>query len=176
MTLPLQVLAGLSIVGGWIGIPIISGANMIGDFLAPSLGGHGEAHHQVLLELAMMFVSLAIAFFGIYIAYKVFLRAMDGGAAYAERWPGLYRLVLNKYYVDEIYDFLFVQPIRRFSVLLWKNFDDGFVDSSVNGAGSFVRFIGAAARQLQTGYVKSYAITMLVGALAIILYMTSGVK
>ncbi len=176
MTLPLQVLAGLTIVGGWVGVSIIPGADIFGGFLAPSLGGLGEGHHEVIFELIMMVVSLAIAFLGFYIAYILFVRNQDGGAAYAERWPGLYRLVLNKYYVDEVYDYLIVQPIKRFSMRLWKDFDDGFIDSSVNGAGGLVRMIGAAARQLQTGYVKSYAITMLVGALAIILYLTTGVK
>ncbi len=176
MILPLQVLAGLSIAGGWVGFTLIPSANVFGNFLAPSVGGLAEGHHEVIFELIMMVVSLAIALLGIYIAYNLFALNIDGGAAYAERWPRLYRLVLNKYYVDELYDYLIVQPIKRLSVRLWKDFDDGFVDSSVIGVGGFVRLIGSVARQLQTGYVKSYAITMLAGALAIILYLTSSVK
>ncbi len=176
MTLPLQALAGLSIAGGWVGIPLIPGADIFGGFLAPSLGGLAEGHHEALFEVIMMAISLAIALLGIYIAYKLFVRNVGGGAAYAERWPRLYRLVLNKYYVDEAYDYMIIQPVKRISTRLWKDFDDGFVDSSVGGVGGFVRLIGAAARQLQTGYVKSYAITMLVGALAVILYLTSGMK
>ena len=52
MTLPLQALAALSIVGGWVGIPIFAGANVFGDFLAPVFGGHAEAHHEVVFEVA----------------------------------------------------------------------------------------------------------------------------
>jgi NADH-quinone oxidoreductase subunit L len=173
MTLPLQILAFLSVVGGWIGIPIIAGANVFGDFLAPVFGGGVEAHHEVLLELAMMIVSLAIAFLGVYLAYRLYILDPRGAGVYAERFLGLYRLVANKYFIDEIYDAFIVQPIKRLSVRLWKDFDDGFVDASVNGVGGLVRLVGAAARRLQTGYVKSYATAMLVGAVAIILYLTA---
>ncbi|MEE9257797.1 MAG: NADH-quinone oxidoreductase subunit L, partial [bacterium] len=75
-----------------------------------------------------------------------------------------------------IYDALIVQPIKRLSVRLWKDFDDGFVDASVNGVGGFVRLAGAAARRFQTGFVKSYATAMLVGAVVIILYLTATPK
>ena len=84
--------------------------------------------------------------------------------------------MFNKYYIDEIYDARIVQPIRRLSVRLWRNFDDGLLDASVNGAGGFVGMAGSAVRRLQTGYVKSYAAVMLAGALAIILYLTAGAK
>ena len=93
-----------------------------------------------------------------------------------ERFPGLYRLLFNKYYIDEIYDSLVVQPIRRVSVRLWRDFDDGILDASVNGAGGFVTLAGDVVRKLQTGYVKSYAVMMLVGVFAILLYLTTGVK
>ncbi len=176
MTRPLKALAVLSFAGGWVGIPIIAGANVFDGFLSPVFGGGGEAHHEIIFELAMMAVSLAIAVLGIYMAYNFFVLSSRGAYAYAERWPGLYRLVLNKYYIDELYDFLIVQPIRRLSVRLWKDFDDGLVDASVNGAGGFVRLIGSAARQLQTGYVKSYAVMMLAGALVLALYLTAGAK
>tara|TARA_Y100000031_G_scaffold137273_1_gene162086 strand:- start:60 stop:836 length:777 start_codon:yes stop_codon:yes gene_type:complete len=176
MTRPLKALAVLSFAGGWVGIPIIAGANVFDGFLSPVFGGGGEAHHEIIFELAMMAVSLAIAVLGIYMAYNLFVLSSRGAYAYAERWPGLYRLVLNKYYIDDLYDFLIVQPIRRLSVRLWKDFDDGLVDASVNGAGGFVRLIGSAARQLQTGYVKSYAVMMLAGALVLALYLTAGAK
>ncbi len=176
MTRPLKVLAVLSFAGGWVGIPIFAGANLLDGFLAPVFGGGGEAHHEVIFELMMMAVSFAIAVLGIYMAYNVFVLSSRGASAYAERWPGFYRLVFNKYYIDEAYDFLIIQPIRRLSVRLWKDFDDGLVDATVNGAGGFVRLIGSAARQLQTGYVKSYAVMMLAGALVVAFYLTAGAK
>ena len=173
MTLPLQALAALSIVGGWVGIPLIAGANVFGDFLAPVFGGHVEAHHEVVFEILMMVFSLAIAFIGIYAAYNLYVLKNDGGSAYAELWPGIHRLLVNKYYVDEIYDALIVQPIKRASIWCWRVFEDGLVDAAVNGAGFFVRSLGGVLRHLQTGYVKSYAVSMLVGALVILLYLTA---
>ncbi len=173
MTLPLQALAALSIVGGWVGIPIITGANVFGDFLAPVFGGHGEAHHEVVFEILMMVFSLAVAFIGIYAAYNLYVLKNDGGSAYAELWPRIHRLLVNKYYVDEIYDALIIQPVKRASIWCWRAFEDGLVDAAVNGAGFFVQSLGGVLRRLQTGYVKSYAVSMLVGALVILLYLTA---
>ncbi|MCE2452241.1 MAG: NADH-quinone oxidoreductase subunit L [Nitrospinae bacterium] len=173
MTLPLQALAALSIVGGWVGIPIITGANVFGDFLAPVFGGHAEAHHEVVFEILMMVFSLAVAFIGIYAAYNLYVLNNDGGSAYAELWPRIHRLLVNKYYVDEIYDALIIQPVKRASIWCWRAFEDGLVDAAVNGAGFFVQSLGGVLRRLQTGYVKSYAVSMLVGALVILLYLTA---
>jgi len=172
MTLPLQVLAVLAIVGGWVGLPLVPGADALGGFLAPAFGGPAEGHHEVVFEIVMMLISLAIAFLGISMAYSLYVLRPGGGAAYARRWPGLYRLLVNKYYVDEAYDALIVQPVKRASIWAWRAFDDGFVDAAVNGTGGFVQAAGGALRRLQTGYVKSYALTMLAGALAILLYLS----
>ncbi len=173
MTLPLQALAALSIVGGWVGIPVITGANVFGDFLAPAFGGPVEAHHEVVFEILMMVFSLAVAFIGIYAAYNLYVLKSGGGSAYAELWPGVHRLLVNKYYVDEIYDACIIQPVKRASIWCWRAFEDGLVDAAVNGAGFFVRSLGGVLRRLQTGYVKSYAVSMLVGALVILLYLTA---
>ena len=173
MTLPLQALAALSIVGGWVGIPVITGANVFGDFLAPAFGGPVEAHHEVVFEILMMVFSLAVAFIGIYAAYNLYVLKSGGGSAYAELWPGVHRLLVNKYYVDEIYDACIIQPVKRASIWCWRAFEDGLVDATVNGAGFFVRSLGGVLRRLQTGYVKSYAVSMLVGALVILLYLTA---
>ncbi|MEE9276140.1 MAG: NADH-quinone oxidoreductase subunit L, partial [bacterium] len=176
MTGPLRVLALLSLIGGWVGIPLIEGLNVFGDFLAPSFGGHHEAYDEKLLEFAMMAVSLVIAILGVYLAYVFYIRHRGAAAEQAQHWPGLYRLVLNKYYVDEIYDFLIVQPVKRVSIMLWRAFDDGVIDAAVNGAAGLIGSAGGALRRLQTGYVKSYAVSMLVGALAILLYLSSRVR
>ncbi len=173
MILPLQVLAALSLIGGWVGIPLIPGANVLGDFLAPSIGGPVEAHHEVMLEILMMLFSLAIALLGIYMAYNFYVARDDGGSAYVALWPGLFRLLENKYYVDEAYDACIVQPVKRASIWCWRVFEDGLVDAAVNGAGFFARALGGALRCLQTGYVKSYAVSMLIGALVILLYLTA---
>ncbi|MBI2131240.1 MAG: NADH-quinone oxidoreductase subunit L [Candidatus Tectomicrobia bacterium] len=172
MLLPLQALAALSIAGGWMGLPLIRGADFFGDFLGPVFGKGAGAHHEVVLEVAMMAVSLAVALLGIFMAYNFYIRGQGAGAAYGRRWPRLYRLLLNKYYVDELYDGLFVQPIKRASIWTWRAFEDGLVDAAVNGAGAAVEAAGGAVRRLQTGYVKSYAVAMLAGAFAILVYLS----
>jgi NADH-quinone oxidoreductase subunit L len=172
MRVPLQALALLSIVGGWVGIPLIQGADVFGDFLAPVFPHAADGHHEALLEVAMMLVSLAIAFLGIFLAYSFYVRGQGVGASYAQRWPGLYQLLANKYYVDEIYDAFIVQPIKRASQWMWRSFEDGVIDAAVNGAGAAVQAAGGAVRRLQTGYVKSYAVAMLAGAFAILVYLT----
>jgi NADH-quinone oxidoreductase subunit L len=90
----------------------------------------------------------------------------------AARYPTAYRVLLRKYYVDELYDALFVEPIRRLAVWLWRRFDEPVVDGSVNGVGALVRAGSAALRRLQTGYVMSYVLSFVVGVVAILGYLT----
>ncbi len=173
MIFPLQALAALSLVGGWVGIPLVAGANVLGGFLAPSLGGGGEAHHAMAFEILMMLFSLALAFIGVCAAYRLYFSGGGAAGAYARLWPGLFRLLEGKYFVDEAYDACLVQPVKRASRWCWRAFEDGLVDAAVNGAGFFAQSAGGVLRRLQTGYVKSYAVSMLVGALAILLYLSA---
>nr|MDA8122094.1 NADH-quinone oxidoreductase subunit L [Deltaproteobacteria bacterium] len=89
----------------------------------------------------------------------------------AEAMPGLYDAVLNKYYVDEIYDFLFVRRIVNGSVWLWEAFDAMFIDGAVNGVAALVRGTGDAVRRVQTGVVGNYAFSFLLGAIFIVGYI-----
>ena len=74
--------------------------------------------------------------------------------------------------MDEAYDRFIVQPVKRASIWAWHAFEDGLIDAAVNGAGAAVEAAGGAVRRLQTGYVKSYAVAMLAGAFAILVYLT----
>ena len=88
-----------------------------------------------------------------------------------ERFGGLHTLVYNKYWIDELYDFLFVNSIVNFSRLLWKRFDEAVIDGIVNGVARVVRGWGSVLREIETGLVKDYALSILVGALAVIGYL-----
>ncbi len=122
-------------------------------------------------ELGLMAFSSGIALAGIGIAAYFFLRRRDAAAALAARFAGLHRLLLNKYYVDEIYDAAIVQPITRGSERgLWKVVDAGVIDGAVNGAGSFVNGAGAVLRRLQTGSMRAYALSIFVGVVVILGY------
>jgi NADH-quinone oxidoreductase subunit L len=89
----------------------------------------------------------------------------------AASFAGLHRLLLNKYYVDEIYDAAIVQPITRTSDrALWRVVDAGLIDGAVNGAGSFVNGASAILRRLQTGSMRAYALSVFVGVVLILGY------
>ena len=86
-----------------------------------------------------------------------------------QSFAGVHRVLLNKYYVDELYDRIFVQPIKRTSEgLLWKVVDAGVIDGAVNGTGFIVRTGGAILRLVQTGSVRVYAALLFVGVLVVI--------
>ncbi|MFQ5892748.1 MAG: NADH-quinone oxidoreductase subunit L, partial [Nitrospinota bacterium] len=82
----------------------------------------------------------------------------------------LYRMLLNKYFVDEVYDDLVVRPTRVGSEVVYRRFDLKVIDGAVNGAGAMVRSIAATIRVYQTGYVRNYALTILVGVILVMAY------
>jgi NADH-quinone oxidoreductase subunit L len=194
MTIPLTILAVLSVIGGLVGIPIIKGWNRIHDFLAPVLGGH-EAHlaeksmtgvayaaqvvshaeatveHSVGLELVMMGISVAIGLAGIITAYYFYLRRPELPEKVAERFKGAYNLLVNKYFVDELYHAYVVTPINMISTFLWRGLDEQVLDGAmVNGAAWLVKRVSGGLKRLQTGSVQHYALSILIG-LVLVLYL-----
>jgi len=187
MTVPLTVLAVLSVIGGYVGIPhVLGGANHIHEFLAPVLGGGGgtepaKAHAGIslisqawgssgetggpsaTLEMVMMGVSVIIALIGIGIAYLFYVKNPALPRLLAEKQKGLYTLVLNKYYVDELYEILFINSLKRFGTALWRGFDDFVIDGTVNGIAYLVGWISTVVRRIQTGSVQNYAFSMVLG-------------
>ena len=116
-------------------------------------------------ELMLMAISTGIAFAGIGIAAYFWLRNRSAAEAWSRRLPGLYRLLCNKYYVDELYDAAIVQPIKLLSTAgLWKGVDAGVIDGAVNGAGESVRAVGSVLRRTQTGSIRTYAASLFLGA------------
>ena len=118
-----------------------------------------------------MIASVVAAFAGIGIAAFYFLSNRRAAAALAARFAGLYRVLLNKYYVDEIYDAGIVQPIRLASEDgLWKVVDVRVIDGAVNGAGEIVGGSSELLRRVQTGSVRAYAASLFVGVVLILGY------
>jgi NADH-quinone oxidoreductase subunit L len=173
MVLPLCALAVLSIAGGWIGLPLIEGGNQLKEFLQPlfSAAGHAapaaHAAHETGLEITMMIVSLGIAFSGIALAWVMYIKNPLLPEKLAERFSALYRLVYNKYFVDEAYDALIIQPIKNGSLWLWRLFDEKVLDGAVNGSAALVQGAGGVLRRLQTGLVQEYALGIVGGVVAI---------
>jgi NADH-quinone oxidoreductase subunit L len=196
MTNPLIALAVLSTIGGLVGIPIMKGWNKFHEFLAPVIGGHGGEHaaeqstsglafasevatqgaggahkYSVGFEIFMMEVSVAIGLAGIIAAWYFYMKRPDLPGKIAERFKGFYHLLVNKYFVDEIYDAWVVTPINIISNTLWKGFDEKLLDGGmVNGTAWLVQRTSGIIRRLQSGSVQHYALSILVG-LVLILYL-----
>jgi NADH-quinone oxidoreductase subunit L len=174
MTVPLMILAVLSVVGGFIGFPIVEGWNKFNEFLAPvfAKGAPAEAaHHAVSFEVAMMLVSMAIAGLGILLAFKMYIKNPRLPDQMVERYPTPYSLIANKYWVDEIYDWVFVGPLIRFSVFLWRIIDDILVDGTVNGVAAVARGGSEVFKRLQTGNIQGYGLSILVGVVFLVGYL-----
>jgi len=170
MTGPLIILAILSVIGGFIGFPVIEGGNKFAEFLAPVFAppaGFPKAaeavHHAVSFEVTMMIVSLVIAGLGILLAYRMYIKNPAIPDRLAERYPAPYNALVNKYWVDEIYHWFFVGPLIRLSVFLWRFFDDLIVDGIVNGVAALFRGGSEVFKRLQTGNVQNYALSILIG-------------
>jgi NADH-quinone oxidoreductase subunit L len=132
---------------------------------------HADEGHHVALERTLMLVSTLVAFTGIGLAYFFYIRRPQAADAVAARAGGLYRLLLDKYYVDEIYDAVLVRPIGRLSErVLRRRVDAGLIDGAVNGAGTFVSSGSAVLRRLQTGSLKVYAASLFLGVVTIVGY------
>jgi NADH-quinone oxidoreductase subunit L len=172
MTLPLAVLAILTAVAGIVGVPSAHGT-AFARFLAPVLPLH-EAAHGGVTALALAAVSVIVALAGVFAAWLAYGRGPVDASRIGVPRNALHRLVLNKYYVDEIYDALFVQPIYRLSVWCAGVFDPKVIDGLVNGVGSAIVEWALGLRRIQTGFVRNYALGMLLGAIAVVAFLLMG--
>jgi NADH-quinone oxidoreductase subunit L len=112
-----------------------------------------------------------LALAGIAIAARFYLKRPEIPARLAARFPAVYRFLVNKGYVDEVYDEVFVQPIKTLSEnVLWKGLDATVIDGAVNGTATIVAETGAIVRHVQTGSVRAYALSILLGAVLMVGY------
>jgi NADH-quinone oxidoreductase subunit L len=189
MALALIVLAIGSVAAGWIGIPhALGGHNQLHAWLEPAFEppraavlaaegaaaaaeGEAAAESHEALEMVLMGVSSVIAVAGIWFAYFVWVKRRSIAENAAREFAPVHQLLLNKYYVDEIYDAAIVQPIRVASQEgLWRGFDVKVIDGAVNGAAAIVNGSATMLRRLQTGSVKTYAGSVFFGVVAILAY------
>ena len=202
MTLPLILLAGLAFVGGWVGIPpALGGVNRFEHFLAPVFeGAHapmGESTHASnALENVLMAVSVGMALLGIALAHRMYVREPTLPGRLVARARGVYRMLANKFWVDELYAATLVAGTRAASRALaqfdarvvdgvvngtghatrgasWVSgaIDRYVVDGLVNGLGSLVRACGGFASRLQTGVIQNYVLAVFGGVVVLIAVM-----
>jgi len=214
MTYPLQALAVGAIIAGFVGIPAaLGGGNTIEKFLEPSFTAaaasetaaaevrpgtdateeHETSHVSAAVEIGLMAFSVLVALAGISLAYKVYVTSPEISEQLAERWAGAHRLLLNKYYVDELYNGTIIAGTMAGGRTLWT-FDRNVVDGAVNGTSwltvisswfsgltdrtvvdGLVNFVGWIVqegsllfRRFQTGLVQNYALLMLFGIFAFV--------
>jgi NADH-quinone oxidoreductase subunit L len=174
MAVPLIVLATFSTIGGWIGMPDgVLWGNAFQHFLAPIMPTltpepAAAAAGAGLSPPVASAIALAVAMSGIALAWIFYLRNPDWPARLAQSLRGFYRLLLDKYYIDELYNLFIGRPLFWISqFVLFRGIDAGVIDGIVNGTGFGVEGSGEGLRRIETGNVQHYALAYLLGALAI---------
>jgi NADH-quinone oxidoreductase subunit L len=175
MTVPLIILAVLSVIGGLVGVPhSLGGGNAVEQFLEPvferaNLILAGAHSASLSAEYMLMILSVLVAIGGIYLARKLYLQKRELVSKMADSFGGIYKLLWNKYYVDEVYEFTIVKPIKTGSdKLLWRVFDINIIDGIVNGTAKLTAFTSGWMRRIQVGLVQSYALAFVIGIIVIL--------
>jgi NADH-quinone oxidoreductase subunit L len=176
MLAPLVILAILSIVGGWIGIPeSMGGSSTFGQYLARAVGAtatEAPAPAEHTEEILLAGLSVGVATLGFFLAWLLYYKRPELPGRITARIHGLYSLVAHKYYIDELYGALFVKPLLAISThVLWRGVDQGVIDGTVNGAGTLSKDIGGGLRRMQSGNIRSYAAWVAAGGAVVIAYM-----
>jgi NADH-quinone oxidoreductase subunit L len=170
MTIPLIALAVLTVVAGLaVGIPSSNGT-AFAHFLSPVLPLE-ESEHSAAVAFSLLVLSALVAIAGVGLAWMVYGRTPVRAASIGVARNPLHKLLIDKYYVDEIYDALIVNPIYRLSLWLARVFDPGVIDGIVNGVADAVAGWSRGLRRVQTGFVMNYALGILLGAVAVVAYL-----
>ncbi|MCR9221930.1 MAG: NADH-quinone oxidoreductase subunit L [Alphaproteobacteria bacterium] len=178
MTIPLAILAVGAVISGFALYPWFVGDGMAGFWrdsilILPEHTALENAHHAPYWVKA---APLGFGLVGIALAYAIYARGLERGRWWGEYLGPFYRFSLNKWYFDELYDFLFVRPCMRLGRLLWKQGDGRVIDGfGPDGVASTSRRVAKGISLLQTGYVYHYAFAMLIGVVLLVsFYMVLG--
>jgi NADH-quinone oxidoreductase subunit L len=169
MLVPLIILAVLSFIGGFVGYH-----NLFEHFLAPVFGTPegAAAESGGGNELLFQVISVAVALMGAMLAWILYVSKPYLPGNIAEAFGGFYRAVFNKYYVDELYAKVFVNPLVNGSTrILWQGVDRKVIDDTVNDAAYGAREVSDEVRHMQSGNLRSYAGWVAAGAALLIAYM-----
>jgi NADH-quinone oxidoreductase subunit L len=167
----LITLAVLAVIGGYAGIPsFLGGNNAIGSFLEPVFQ-EPPLHVEAATEWGLMLAAVAMALVALAVTYYVYIKRADLPHKIAERFGSGYTLVYNKYYIDELYVAAIVNPLKALAGWLARVLDVQVIDGIANGLASLVAWCGQKLRAVQNGYVRSYALAILVGAVALLGYL-----
>ncbi|MBE0712546.1 MAG: NADH-quinone oxidoreductase subunit L [Candidatus Aminicenantes bacterium] len=166
MTIPLVFLAAFSILAGYVGLPILFGekADLFGRFLEGSV--KTVSHHlAVSTEGLLVVLATAASLLGIALAYVFYRRTPALPGRLASLFPGVHRLLVGKYYIDEVYDAVVVRPLVRGAEKVYERFDLKIIDGALNGSASAAGLAGKGLNFLQSGLVRDYALAFLFGTI-----------
>jgi NADH-quinone oxidoreductase subunit L len=166
MTVPLVILAVFSALAGFMGLPAFFGerADVLGRFLEGVFGG---APHRLTssTEAVLVLAATISALLGIGLAFVFYRRSPQIPVSLARRFPGLYRLLLGKYYVDEAYDAALVRPLVRGAEWTYEHVDLPVIDGALNGSAAAAGLAGKGLNRLQSGLLRDYVLAFLLGAI-----------
>ncbi len=194
MLIPLVILAVLSVIGGYVGVPgSLGGNNQFDKFLGPvfhvttpaaqntAMGEKGTPEQETegpepktgaSTELMFTGISVAVAFLGFGLAWLLYHRNPELPEKIASSFSGTYQTLSHKYYVDELYAALFVKPLIEGSTqILWQDVDRKVIDAAVNDSADGARHVSDEARQMQSGNIRSYAGWIAAGSAVVIAFM-----
>jgi NADH-quinone oxidoreductase subunit L len=172
MTIPLIVLAVLSVVGGFVGIPeVLGGTHFLEEFLKPVFEDSSlrMVHHlSEDTELMLMGIAITVMAVAIYFAHDIYVKKNTLPAAEGEELTPVHQLVYKKYMIDELYENVITKPLNFISEALYKVIDNEVVDAIVNGIGSMVRWLSSQVRLMQTGNIGMYIFIMVISIVLIL--------
>ncbi|MEZ5690338.1 MAG: NADH-quinone oxidoreductase subunit L [Rickettsiales bacterium] len=175
MLRPLLLLAIGAVLSGWLGYHVIGMVSAEGKFWGDTIASHLAIEHAHHVPMWVAVLPLLVAVSGIALAWLFYIVFPHMPALMARKFPLIYRFLLNKWYFDELYDFLFVKPTKKLGSYLWRVWDEKIIDGlGPNGAALFSHLMSGRVSRLQSGFVYHYSFVMLLGFLFIISWVLFG--
>jgi NADH-quinone oxidoreductase subunit L len=178
MTIPLIVLAIFASIAGFIGVPqALGGSNILEHWLEPIFDSANKvimpaSHYSHAVEYLLIAISVIIGILGVYLGFKAFTTKTETILKLKKSYNNIYSLLLNKYYVDELYENIIIKPIYNTSkVFFWRFVDLGIIDGIVNGTSKVFQFFGNLLKRIQNGIIESYATIFIYGVLFILFWI-----
>lgn len=179
MTVPLILLAVLSVFAGWLGVPhglatVLPGhpGNILEHWLSPViLPIPGMGHADVSLEISLMVFTTLLGLATAVVAYVFYVLKPGLISKFVAATKALQHVVYNKYFIDEIYARVFLQPLVQLSKNLWVYIDIAVIDKTTHRLTGFIRSAGDGMRALQSGQIQTYSLVILIGVVASVLML-----